>query len=68
FGERFGIAAYVDFYNLFNTENLALADRFARSPATSSAAFLQPQFLFGPGFGPQIGRPFTTQFGARFTF
>ncbi|MCA1590190.1 MAG: TonB-dependent receptor [Acidobacteria bacterium] len=68
FGERFAVAGYVDLYNLFNTENLALADRFGRSPATSAAAFLQPQFLFGPGFGPQIGRPFTAQFGARFTF
>lgn len=68
FGERFAIAGYADLYNLFNTENLSLADRFARSPATSAAAFLQPQFLFGPGFGPTVGRPFTAQFGFRFTF
>lgn len=33
-----------------------------------SSAFLTPFSLFGPGFGPPVGKPFTAQFGARFTF
>lgn len=68
FGERFGVAGYVDLYNLFNTENLNTGGRLGLSPATSSASFLQPTSLYGPGFGPPVGRPFTAQFGARFTF
>lgn len=36
--------------------------------AAQSGSFLQPVALFGPGFGPPVGRPFTAQFGARFTF
>ena len=68
FGERTRLSAYADFYNLFNTENLALSNRFGLSPATNPAGFLQPLSLFGPGFGPPVGRPFTMQLGARLTF
>jgi hypothetical protein len=68
FGENMRLSAYADFYNLFNTENLALSNRFGLSPATSASQFLQPVSLFGPGFGPPVGRPFTLQLGARFTF
>ncbi len=68
FGERFKLSGYADFYNIFNTENLSFAPRTALSPATSAAAYLQPVSLFGPGFGPPVGRPFTLQLGARFTF
>ncbi len=68
FGERIKLNAYADFYNVFNVENLALANRFHLSPATSAGAFLQPVSLFGPGFGPPVGRPLTLQLGARLTF
>jgi hypothetical protein len=68
FGERMRLSAYADFYNLFNTENLAFANRFGLTPATSPGFFAQPISLFGPGFGPPVGRPFTLQLGARFTF
>lgn len=67
FGERFRLSTYVDFYNLFNTENLSFASRIGLTPATA-ASFLQPVSLYGPGFGPPVGRPFTAQLGARFTF
>nr|MBA2503124.1 hypothetical protein [Pyrinomonadaceae bacterium] len=68
FGERYRLSTYADFYNLFNVENLAFSNRFGLSPATNTALFLQPPSLFGPGFGPPVGRPFTLQLGARFTF
>ncbi|MEK6281053.1 MAG: TonB-dependent receptor [Acidobacteriota bacterium] len=68
FGERMKLNTYADLYNVFNVENLALANRFHLSPATSAAGFLQPVSLFGPGFGPPVGRPLTLQLGARFTF
>ncbi|HZI18770.1 MAG TPA: TonB-dependent receptor [Pyrinomonadaceae bacterium] len=68
FGERMRLSAYADFYNLFNTENLALSNRFGLTPATSPTQFLQPLSLYGPGFGPPVGRPFTLQLGARFSF
>ncbi|HCA59114.1 MAG TPA: hypothetical protein DEP46_14160 [Blastocatellia bacterium] len=69
FGERFGLSTYMDLYNVFNTENLSYGSRIGLSaPATSSSQFLQPLSLFGPGFGPPVGRPFTAQLGARFTF
>jgi hypothetical protein len=68
FGERVRLSAYADIYNLFNVENLSLASRLALSPATSAATFMQPVSLFGPGFGPPVGRPFTLQLGARLTF
>ena len=68
FGERFKLSGYADLYNLFNVENLALANRFGLNPATNPAGFLQPLSLFGPGFGPPVGRPLTLQLGFRFTF
>lgn len=73
FGERFGLNVYVDLYNVFDTENLSFAQRLAISPASAAAgvpatSFLTPFSLFGPGFGPPVGRPLTAQFGARFTF
>lgn len=68
FGERFKLSGYADFYNLFNAENLSFPNRFGLSPASSASAFLQPVSLFGPGFGPPVGRPFTLQIGARLTF
>ena len=29
---------------------------------------MQASSLYGPGFGPPVGRPFTAVFGARFEF
>ncbi len=68
FGERYRLSAYADFYNLFNVENLSFANRFGLSPATAAGTFSQPFSLYGPGFGPPVGRPLTVQLGARFTF
>lgn len=70
FGEKYGLTLNADFFNLFNTENLAYGSnaRLGLSVATSATTFLQPSSLYGPGFGPPVGRPFTAQFGARFTF
>jgi hypothetical protein len=62
------LSTYLDFYNLFNTENLAFSNRFGLDPATSLTGFLQADSLYGPGFGPPVGRPFTLQIGARFSF
>ena len=42
--------------------------RLGTSPATSRQTFLQPVSLYGPGFGPPVGLPFTFQFGARVDF
>ncbi len=66
--ERIRIKAYADFYNLFNRENLSFANRFGLSPVTAPRGFMQPVSLFGPGFGPPVGRPFTMQLGARIDF
>ncbi len=68
FGERYGLSTYVDLYNVFNEENLSYASRLALSPATAAGSFLQPVSLYGPGFGPPVGRPMTAQLGLRFTF
>jgi len=68
FGERFGLSTYLDLYNIFDTENLAFGSRIGLSTAATASTFLQPQSLFGPGFGPPVGRPLTAQLGARFTF
>jgi hypothetical protein len=68
FGERYGLNTYLDLYNLTNTENLSYASRLALSPATAAGSFLQPVSLYGPGFGPPVGRPLTAQLGLRFTF
>jgi hypothetical protein len=70
FGERFRLSGYLDLYNVFNSDNLAFGSnaRLGLSVATSGTTFMQPSSLFGPGFGPPIGRPLTAQLGARFTF
>ena len=66
-GERFKIKGFANFFNLFNTENLSFANRLGISNAQSSS-FLQPVSLYGPGFGPPVGIPFTLQLGARIDF
>jgi len=66
-GERFKLKAYANFFNLFNTQNLSFADRLGTSNA-ASGQFLQPISLYGPGFGPPVGIPFTLQLGARVDF
>jgi hypothetical protein len=68
FGERMRLSAYADLYNLFNTENLNIGGRLGLSSAAAASTFLQPAALYGPGFGPPVGRPFTAQLGFRFTF
>ncbi|HJS51032.1 MAG TPA: TonB-dependent receptor [Pyrinomonadaceae bacterium] len=75
FGERYRLQGFVDFYNIFNTENIAIGapsgaiqSRLGLTAPTSPSTFLQPGALWGPGFGPPVGRPFTASFGARFTF
>ncbi len=67
-GERSTVKGYLDFFNLFNTENLSFASRLGISPATARDVFRQPISLYGPGFGPPVGRPFTLQIGARVDF
>ncbi|HEX8138735.1 MAG TPA: TonB-dependent receptor [Pyrinomonadaceae bacterium] len=67
-GEKYKIKAFMNFFNLFNTENLSFGDRLGHTYATSSGNFLQPASLYGPGFGPPVGIPFTLQLGARFDF
>lgn len=64
------IKGYVDFYNLFDTESLYFGTngRLGLSAATSAGQFMQASSLYGPGFGPPIGRPMTVVFGARFEF
>jgi hypothetical protein len=59
---------YADFYNLFNTENVSFTFRPEQSSAASASAFMQPVTLYGPGFGPPVGRPFTASFGGRVEF
>jgi hypothetical protein len=66
-GERFKIKAYANFFNLFNYENISFANRFGFANATAGN-FRQPVSLFGPGFGPPVGIPFTFQLGARVDF
>jgi hypothetical protein len=65
---RSAVTVYADLYNVFNTENLSFTLRPEQSAATSASGFLQPVSLYGPGFGPPVGRPFTASFGARMTF
>lgn len=69
-GERIALQGYLDLYNIFNTDNLAFGSnaRLGLNDATSAGTFFQPTSLFGPGFGPPIGRPLTAQVGFRFTF
>ncbi len=67
-GERLRLRGYLSLFNLFNTDNLSIGDRLGRSVATSGSTFRQPVSLYGPGFGPPVGQPFTMQIGARFEF
>jgi hypothetical protein len=66
--DRAQFRVFADLFNVFNTENLSFTTRPEQSSAASPSAFLQPVSLFGPGFGPPVGRPFTASFGARFEF
>ena len=67
---RTRIKGYVDFYNLFDIESLYYGSngRLGLSTATSGGTFMQASSLYGPGFGPPVGRPFTAVFGGRFEF
>ena len=69
-GSRFRARVYTDIYNLFNTKNLYFGSngRLGLANATSAGTFMQPSSLYGPGFGPPVGRPFTASFGARIDF
>jgi hypothetical protein len=66
-GEKVKVKAYINFFNIFNRENLAFGDRLGLSPL-SSTTFAQPISLYGPGFGPPVGLPFTIQLGGRVEF
>ncbi len=66
-GERVKLKGYANFFNLFNTENLSYGGRLGLS-AANSGLFLQPVALYGPGFGPPVGLPFTMQLGLRVDF
>ena len=70
FGDRMQFKVFSDLYNVLNTENLYFGSnpRLGLSNATSAATFQQASSLYGPGFGPPVGRPFTAVFGARFEF
>jgi hypothetical protein len=63
---RATIKVFADLFNVFNTENLSFTLRPEQSAATVAGSFMQPVSLYGPGFGPPVGRPFTASFGARF--
>lgn len=67
-GERFKFKPYAELYNLFNTENLNIGGRLGLSNSTSKGGFRQPLELYGPGFGPPVGRPLTAQLGFRLEF
>ena len=67
-GGRTTLKIYADLFNLFNTENLSFALRPEQSAANVAGTFMQPVSLYGPGFGPPVGRPFTASFGARLEF
>jgi hypothetical protein len=66
-GERVKVKGYINFFNLFNRENLSFGGRLGLS-SLSSSLFLQPVALYGPGFGPPVGLPFTVQIGGRVEF
>jgi hypothetical protein len=68
FGRRANVKVYADLFNLFNTENLSFTLRPEQSAANVAGTFMQPVSLYGPGFGPPVGRPFTASFGARVEF
>ena len=64
------LRVYADLYNLFDTENLYFGSngRLGLSIATAGGTFMQASSLYGPGFGPPVGRPFTASFGGRIDF
>ena len=66
-GERIKVRGYINFFNLFNRENLSFGGRLGLSNLSGSS-FLQPVALYGPGFGPPVGLPFTVQIGGRIEF
>jgi hypothetical protein len=66
-GEKVKVRAYINFFNIFNRENLSFGDRLGLS-SLQSAVFVQPSSLYGPGFGPPVGLPFTVQIGGRVEF
>lgn len=67
-GEKVKVKAYINFFNIFNRENLAFGDRLGLSNLSSVETFAQPSSLYGPGFGPPVGLPFTVQIGGRVEF
>ncbi|HBB89799.1 MAG TPA: hypothetical protein DC047_19505 [Blastocatellia bacterium] len=67
-GERVKVKGYINFFNIFNRENLSFGDRLGLSNISSRDTFLQPSSLYGPGFGPPVGLPFTIQLGGRVEF
>jgi Carboxypeptidase regulatory-like domain/TonB dependent receptor len=67
-GEKVKVKAYINFFNIFNRENLSFGDRLGLSNLSSRETFLQPVSLYGPGFGPPVGLPFTVQLGGRVEF
>ena len=67
-GEKVKVKAYINFFNIFNRENLSFGDRLGLSNLSSAGTFVQPSSLYGPGFGPPVGLPFTVQLGARVEF
>ncbi|HEX3281606.1 MAG TPA: TonB-dependent receptor [Pyrinomonadaceae bacterium] len=67
-GERVKVKAYINFFNIFNRENLSFGDRLGLSNLSSAGTFAQPSSLYGPGFGPPVGLPFTIQLGGRVEF
>ena len=70
FGSRTRFKVYADLYNLLDTENLYFGSngRLGLSVATAGSTYQQASSLYGPGFGPPVGRPFTAVFGARLEF
>jgi hypothetical protein len=67
-GERVKVKGYINFFNIFNRENLSFGDRLGLSNLSSAGTFVQPSSLYGPGFGPPVGLPFTIQLGGRVEF
>jgi hypothetical protein len=67
-GEKVKVKGYINFFNIFNRENLSFGDRLGLSNLSSKETFLQPSSLYGPGFGPPVGLPFTVQLGGRVEF
>jgi len=67
-GEKVKVKGYISFFNIFNRENLSFGDRLGLSNYSSAGTFVQPSSLYGPGFGPPVGLPFTVQLGGRVEF